>query len=81
MADEAAEATGMAVVVDGAEFAEFEALIKSKYGFMVTVITAMNSARLRSENGYLVGLPGPSKAAMRGKTRGNSWARGHQQVL
>jgi len=45
VADGAAEVTGTAVVVSGTEFAEVEALIKAKYGFMFTVMKTVNSMR------------------------------------
>ena len=45
VADDAVEVTGTAEVVDGAEFTEVQRLVRDKYGFMVSVITVMNSVR------------------------------------
>lgn len=45
VADGAVEVTGTAVVVDGAEFTDVEALIRAKYGLMVTAIKTMNRVR------------------------------------
>ena len=41
----AAEVTGIAAVVDGAQFNEVKRAIKAKYGVWVTVISAMNTVR------------------------------------
>jgi PPOX class probable F420-dependent enzyme len=45
IAHDAAEVTGTAEVVDGAQFNEIKRAIKAKYGMWVTVISAMNTVR------------------------------------
>ena len=45
VADDAIEVTGVAELVDGAQFDEVQRLIKAKYGVWVTVITSMNAVR------------------------------------
>jgi PPOX class probable F420-dependent enzyme len=45
VADDAVEVTGVATVSEGDEFTEVKALVKSKYGLLVTLITAMNAVR------------------------------------
>ncbi len=43
--DSAAEVAGVAEVVDGVDFTEVQTLVRAKYGFMVTVIKAINTVR------------------------------------
>jgi uncharacterized protein len=45
VAEGALEVTGQASAVQGAEFAEVQALVKKKYGMWVTVIKTMNAIR------------------------------------
>lgn len=45
VADGAVEVTGTATIVDGPEFAQVQALIAEKYGWLVKLVKAVNTVR------------------------------------